>query len=61
MRIWANIADCGDVVALVKSLRPLFGDRVPDALVGNGAKAHDVLPYLPARETGEAIGRGLVG
>jgi hypothetical protein len=61
VRRWANIADRGDVVALVKSLRPLFGDRVTDALVRNGAKAHDVLPYLTARETGEAIGRGLAG
>lgn len=61
VRAWANIADGGDIVALVKSLRPLFGDRVTDALVSNGAKAHDVLPYLTARETGEAIGRGLAG
>ena len=58
---WANIADSGDVVALVKSLRPLFGERTTDALVNNGAKAHDVLPYLTARETGEAVGRGLAG
>jgi hypothetical protein len=61
VRTWSNIADSGDVVALVKSLRPLFGDWVTDVLVRNGAKAHDVLPYLTARETGEAIGRGLAG
>jgi hypothetical protein len=54
---WTNIADRGDVVALAKKLRPLFGDRVRDILVHNGAKAHDVRPYLTARETGLAICR----
>jgi pimeloyl-ACP methyl ester carboxylesterase len=29
---WTNIADTGDVVALVKRLAPLFGDRVQDPL-----------------------------
>src|SRR5262249_9024064 len=32
---WTNIADAGDVVALVKQLAPLFGDRVQDLLVDN--------------------------
>lgn len=54
---WTNIADRGDVVALAKELRPLFGDRVRDILIHNGAKAHDVRPYLTARETGLAICR----
>jgi pimeloyl-ACP methyl ester carboxylesterase len=59
---WTNVADVGDLVALVKRLRPLFGDGVRDVLVDNGSKAHDVSPYLTAVETGQAIaaelGRG---
>ncbi|MFH8346413.1 hypothetical protein [Streptomyces sp. NPDC018045] len=58
---WWNIADRGDVVALVKALGPAFGDRIEDCLVHNGAKAHDVRPYLTARETGEAVVTGLGG
>ncbi|CAL9593762.1 hypothetical protein [Streptomyces sp. enrichment culture] len=56
---WTNIADRGDVVALGKRLAPVFGDRVVDVLVHNGAKAHDVRPYLTAQETGRAIAAGL--
>jgi hypothetical protein len=56
---WTNIADDGDVVALVKELRPWFGQRVEDLRVHNGAKAHDIGPYLTARETGGAIAAGL--
>jgi len=58
---WTNIADRGDVVALTKELAPVFGDRVIDLLVHNGAKAHDVRPYLTARETGRAIASALRG
>ncbi|MGP3966960.1 hypothetical protein [Streptomyces sp. 6N223] len=57
---WTNIADRGDVVALIKTLAPHFGPPdVRDVLVHNGAKAHDVRPYLTARETGGAIAAGL--
>ncbi len=56
---WTNIADTGDVVALVKRLAPLFGERVNDLLVNNGSKAHDVSPYLTAAQTGHAIAEGL--
>jgi hypothetical protein len=56
---WTNIADRGDVVSLVKELVPLFGDRVTDVLIHNGAKAHDVRPYLTAKETGHAVAEGL--
>jgi hypothetical protein len=56
---WVNIADRGDVVALVKCLQPLFGDGVRDRCVDNGAKAHDARPYLTAVETGEAIASAL--
>lgn len=56
---WTNIADPGDVVALVKRLAPLFGGRVHDLLVHNGSKAHDISPYLTAVETGRAVAEGL--
>jgi pimeloyl-ACP methyl ester carboxylesterase len=56
---WVNVADAGDVVALVKDLRPLFGARVGCHLVANGSHAHDVKPYLTAAETGAAIVGGL--
>ena len=56
---WMNIADTGDVVALVKRLAPLFGDQVQDLLVNNGSKAHDISPYLTAAQTGHAIVEGL--
>jgi hypothetical protein len=56
---WINIADRGDVVALVKSLAPLFGHELVDVLIHNGAKAHDVTPYLTAKETGKAIADAL--
>jgi pimeloyl-ACP methyl ester carboxylesterase len=57
--LWTNIADMGDVVALVKRLAPSFGDRVQDLLVDNGSKAHDISPYLTAAQTGYAIAEGL--
>jgi hypothetical protein len=56
---WTNIADENDVVALVKDLRPRFGDRVRCVLVDTGARAHDVRRYLTAQATGEAIRTGL--
>ena len=61
VKAWTNIADEGDVVALVKELASAFGKRVDDVPVHNGAKAHDVRPYLTALETGEAIGKALAG
>ncbi|MFD4630419.1 hypothetical protein ACFVYR_22595 [Streptomyces sp. NPDC058284] len=59
VRHWTNIADEGDVVALVKDLRPLFGERVRCHLVHNGAQAHDVTRYLCTGEAGRAVGEGL--
>jgi hypothetical protein len=58
-RWWVNIADEGDIVALVKDLSLCFGPRVESRLVHNGATAHDLRPYLTARETGDAIAAGL--
>jgi hypothetical protein len=56
---WVNVADAADIVALRKELRPLFGDRVLDQVVHNGATMHNVLPYLTAPQTGRAILAGL--
>jgi pimeloyl-ACP methyl ester carboxylesterase len=56
---WTNVADHGDVVALVKDLRSLFGKRVVQSVVHNGVKAHDVRGYLTARETGQGVLAGL--
>jgi pimeloyl-ACP methyl ester carboxylesterase len=55
---WINVSDGGDVVALEKRLAPRFGD-VEDIRIHNGAKAHDVSPYLTAPETGGAIAAAL--
>lgn len=55
---WTNIADQGDIVALAKTLAPLFGTGVCDVGVHNGARAHDIRPYLTARETGLAVLKG---
>jgi hypothetical protein len=52
---WVNIADSGDVVGLIKELGPLFGSRVADHLVNNGAKAHSATRYLTTRELGDAV------
>ncbi len=58
---WTNIADEGDLVAMVKHLRPLFGDgtQVNDAVTYNGWESHDVLRYLTAEATGVGIAHGL--
>ncbi|MFB6520080.1 hypothetical protein [Streptomyces sp. NPDC056401] len=56
---WINIADRGDAVALIKELAPSFGTRVQDLMVNNGAHAHDVRPYLTARETGLVLAEAL--
>jgi hypothetical protein len=56
---WTNVSDAGDVVALVKDLRPRFGDRVRNAMVDNGSMAHSVVPYLTDRLVGAAIAEGL--
>jgi hypothetical protein len=61
VRCWTNVADKGDIVALVKDLRPQFDDRIVTCIVANGFKAHDVDRYLTAPETGKGILAGLVG
>lgn len=59
LKSWTNVADGGDAVALIKTLSTRFGPRVRDKLIYNGATAHDVIPYLTAKETGEGIAHGL--
>lgn len=56
---WFNIADQGDVVALVKELATRFGDRVSDHRIDNGSAAHEASRYLCSREAGNAIATGL--
>ncbi|AOR36789.1 hypothetical protein BFF78_00695 [Streptomyces fodineus] len=56
---WTNISDAGDVVALVKDLRPAFGPRLVCLEVHNGSHAHDAVRYLASEKTGAAIARGL--
>jgi pimeloyl-ACP methyl ester carboxylesterase len=56
---WVNIADTGDVVALIKELGSRFGPLVADHLVNNGAAAHDATRYLTTRELGDAVSAGL--
>ena len=58
LRRWVNLADTGDIVALVKKLAPLFGP-VKDDLVYNGWHSHDAAIYLSARRTGQAVAEGL--
>ncbi len=59
LQSWANIADRDDFVALVKRLRPAFGDDVIDVEIDNGTRMHKVARYLTASETGVAIIRAL--
>ncbi len=57
--VWTNLADRGDVVALFKDLRPRFGDRVRNAVLHNGARAHDATAYLTDKLTGAALSGAL--
>ena len=58
---WTNVADHGDVVALVKDLRPRFGPEVVNEVVHNGSRAHDATAYLTEIRTGTAVSDGLRG
>lgn len=57
--VWTNLADEGDVVALVKDLRPHFGRRLRSAVVHNGSHAHDATAYLTDKLCGRALADGL--
>jgi pimeloyl-ACP methyl ester carboxylesterase len=56
---WVNIADAKDAVALEKRLARVFGARVEDVPVENGATMHNVRPYLTSVDVGRAIIAGL--
>ncbi|MFC5645374.1 hypothetical protein [Kitasatospora cinereorecta] len=56
---WTNLAATGDVVALVKDLRPVFGRQLRSATLSNGAHAHDATSYLTDALCGQAIAEGL--
>jgi hypothetical protein len=56
---WVNLSADNDVVALEKRLGHLFDGSIVDIRIDNEAKAHDISPYLTARETGAAIADGL--
>jgi pimeloyl-ACP methyl ester carboxylesterase len=55
LRSWTNIADEGDVVALIKRLHTAFGERIDDVTVNNGARAHSAEAYLSTAATGRAV------
>ncbi|WP_176740994.1 hypothetical protein [Streptomyces agglomeratus] len=57
--VWTNLADDGDVVALVKDLRPAFGDHLRSVRVHNGSHAHDATAYLTDAMFGKALAGGL--
>ena len=59
LKQWFNIADSGDVVALVKDLASRFGCGVRDHRVDNGSQAHDASRYLSTKEVGDAVATGL--
>ncbi|MFD5633659.1 antibiotic ABC transporter ATP-binding protein [Streptomyces sp. NPDC127077] len=60
---WTNVADPGDIVALVNSLGPLFepgpAGGVEDRTITNGVRMHDFQRYLTAPKTAIAIAAGL--
>ncbi len=61
---WTNIADRGDFVALVKSLKEVYPsptqNPIVDVEIDNGVSVHQIGRYLTARETGAAVAAGCV-
>lgn len=57
--VWTNLADEGDVVALVNDLRPLFGAEMKTGIVRNGTHAHSAGAYLTDELCGRAIAQAL--
>ncbi|MGO8900289.1 MAG: hypothetical protein ACLQU5_18335 [Isosphaeraceae bacterium] len=58
VRRWVNVADEGDIVALVKDLGPLF-KGVEDVRVYNGWQSHDGARYLNSKPVGAAVAAAL--
>jgi hypothetical protein len=59
LRAWTNVADSTDIVAVVRDLRPAFGDAVTDVHEHIGSHMHEATRYLTAVETGRAVLTGL--
>lgn len=56
---WINIADKGDIVALIKDLDPMFAGLIHDESIDNGFGAHNASRYLTTVQAGNAIKLGL--
>jgi len=57
---WTNVAAEGDLAtAAAPRLAPVFGDRIVDEFVFNGAHPHDIEPYLSTPAVGRPVARGL--
>ncbi|WP_330279285.1 antibiotic ABC transporter ATP-binding protein [Streptomyces sp. NBC_00056] len=60
---WTNVADPGDIVALVGALAPRFvsgpGEGVADRRITNGVRMHDFERYLTAQTTATAVAAAL--
>ncbi|WP_406337585.1 antibiotic ABC transporter ATP-binding protein [Streptomyces sp. NBC_00649] len=60
---WTNVADPGDIVALVGALAPRFvsgpGEGVADRRITNGVRMHDFERYLTAPTTATAVAAAL--
>jgi hypothetical protein len=61
---WANVADGRDIVAMQKSLAPLFppapgNEGIVDELVNNGDEPHGIGPYLTSQPVGTVIAAAL--
>ncbi|MFE1444143.1 antibiotic ABC transporter ATP-binding protein [Streptomyces sp. NPDC058739] len=60
---WTNVADPGDIVALVSELAPRFvpgpAGGVEDRRITNGVRMHDFERYLTAPKTATAVAAGL--
>jgi pimeloyl-ACP methyl ester carboxylesterase len=59
VEMWGNVADDGDIVAVAEDLRPLFSEKIRQARVHNGLRAHDMVRYLEDAVTGQLITAGL--
>lgn len=59
VRRWVNVSDRGDIVALTKTLAPLFpppaGCTMVDEIVYNGWESHAATRYLSSKEVGRAV------
>lgn len=65
VQTWINVADKDDFVAAVSDLGPLFqvssrpSAKFENHIVSNGARPHDVRPYLSSTAVGVALAKAL--